>query len=144
MGDKNRMINDRKHEIQSAFKPPNKRERVCSLSSLTNSIVKRSFFLTTPLSLSSFFFFFFFFESLSLFKTSINKKNPKKRKKKKEKRSKPLLSINSFSNDNEALTRYGHFFSVLSLFFSLPRSLSLSFTFSDTKLPNIQDRKSVV
>ena len=107
------------------FKPPNKRERVCSLSSLTNSIVKRSFFLTTP-SLS----LFFFFESLSLFKTSINKKNPKKRKKKKEKRSKPLLSINSFSNDNEALTRYGHFFSVLSLFsLSLALSLSLSYLF---------------
>ena len=113
------------------FKPPNKRERVCSLSSLTNSIVKRSFFLTTSLSLFFFFFLFFWISlslsfSLSLFKTSINKKNPKKRKKKKEKRSKPLLSINSFSNDNEALTRYGHFFSVLSLFFSLPRSLSLS------------------
>ena len=141
MDNKNRVINDRKHEIQTAFKPPNKRERVYSLSSLTNSIVKRSFFLTTSLSL--FFFFSFFLNlslsfSLSLFKTSINKKNPKKRKKKKEKRSKPLLSINSFSNDNEALTRYGHFFSVLSLFsLSLALSLSLSLTFSDTKLPNI-------
>ena len=77
------------------FKPPNKRERVCSLSSLTNSIVKRSFFLTTSLSL---FFFFSFFLNLSLslfFSLSLQDLNKQKKpkKKKKEKRKKKQATI---------------------------------------------------